>query len=188
MPRTSNLFAGPAFFRTVHPWRRLGMRCVFVCSGVAAACWRPYNRGESPIGSLFSRFCTFLPSRNAAHYSTCPHLILFDTDPGRGECSSKFRVSVNRLPFVAVLIPPHFASSFDDPCILKFSHSCLYFINHVGRSSFLFVRFGVHRLSRFSPSAPWALISPSKPLRVGRRAVRSHAPPPRKCTSFSIRT
>jgi hypothetical protein len=40
-------------------------------------------------------------------------------------------VSVNRLPFVVVLIPPHFASSFDEPCMLKFSESCLYFINHV---------------------------------------------------------
>jgi hypothetical protein len=58
-------------------------------------------------------------------------LILVDTDPGRGECSSKIRVSVNRLPFVVVLIPPHFASSFDEPCMLKFSESCLYFINHV---------------------------------------------------------
>jgi hypothetical protein len=57
-------------------------------------------------------------------------LIIVETDPGVGQCASQFRGSVNRLPLAASLSPPHFASSFDDPGMLKFSHSFLYFIDH----------------------------------------------------------
>jgi hypothetical protein len=58
-------------------------------------------------------------------------LIIVETDPGVGQGASQFRGSVNWLPLAASLSPPHFASSFDDPRMLKFSHSFLYFIDHV---------------------------------------------------------
>jgi hypothetical protein len=63
--------------------------------------------------------------------STGPILIIVEADPCAGQGASQFRESVNRLPFVAAVSPPHFASSFDDPCMLKFSHSCCYVIKHI---------------------------------------------------------
>ena len=89
--------------------------------------WRDGRSVEDPFGRLAQllRVVSFLGQ------STGPILIIVETDPGVGQCASQFRESVNRLPLAASLSPPHFASSFDDPCMLKFSHSCVYFIDHV---------------------------------------------------------